>query len=184
MDQRYEGLGLPHAPQVRENLEERLRDFLQSIDQDSTFRVRTRHGFTQAASKGWVGLHQGETLSPSKYSWSVDPLLEYLESLAESKGLGIDLGSILIDGEEIFFEGSYTVHTAKGDVITADELAARLDGVELLFVGESHTDYEFHQVQLRTIEELQRRGRGDAVWTNRDAMAHARNLKLHQLFFS
>ena len=49
--------------------------------------------------------------------------------------------------------------TAKGDVITAAELAARLDGVELLFVGESHTDYEFHQVQLRVIEELQRRGR-------------------------
>ncbi|MBP7589933.1 MAG: ChaN family lipoprotein [Thermoanaerobaculia bacterium] len=49
--------------------------------------------------------------------------------------------------------------TAKGEVITPAELAARLDGVELLFVGESHTDYEFHQVQLRTIEELQRRGR-------------------------
>jgi len=49
--------------------------------------------------------------------------------------------------------------TAKGDVITPAELAARLDGVELLFVGESHTDYEFHQVQLRTIEELERRGR-------------------------
>ena len=49
--------------------------------------------------------------------------------------------------------------TAKGDVITAAELDALLDGVELLFVGESHTDYEFHQVQLRVIEELQRRGR-------------------------
>jgi uncharacterized iron-regulated protein len=49
--------------------------------------------------------------------------------------------------------------TAKGDLVTAAELAARLDGVELLFVGESHTDYEFHQVQLRVIEELQRRGR-------------------------
>lgn len=49
--------------------------------------------------------------------------------------------------------------TARGEVVTASELAARLDGVELLFVGESHTDYEFHQVQLRVIEELQRRGR-------------------------
>ena len=49
--------------------------------------------------------------------------------------------------------------TAKGDLITAAELATRLDGVELLFVGESHTDYEYHQVQLRVIEELQRRGR-------------------------
>jgi len=49
--------------------------------------------------------------------------------------------------------------TAKGDVVTPRELAARLDGVALLFVGESHTDYEFHQVQLRVLEELERRGR-------------------------
>ena len=99
MDQRYEGLGISHNPQSADDLEGRLLDFLQSVDQDSTFRVRVRHGFTKAASKGWVGLHQGETLSPSKYSWSVDPLLVYLESLAEVEGLGIDLGSIVIDGE-------------------------------------------------------------------------------------
>ncbi len=49
--------------------------------------------------------------------------------------------------------------TAKGDVVTPRELAARLDDVALLFVGESHTDYEFHQVQLRVLEELARRGR-------------------------
>ena len=111
MDQRYEGLGIPHELHIADDLdfdlEERLRGFLQSIDRDSTFRVRTRHGFTKAMAKGWVGLHQGETLSPSKYSWSVDPLLDYLEAIAESEGLGIDLGSILIDGEEVFFEGSY-----------------------------------------------------------------------------
>jgi hypothetical protein len=58
MDQRYEGLGMPRGVQIAEDLEERLRDFLQSIDRDSTFRVRARHGFTKAASKGWVGLHQ------------------------------------------------------------------------------------------------------------------------------
>jgi hypothetical protein len=28
-----------------------LRDFLQSIDRNSTFRVRTRHGFTKAARR-------------------------------------------------------------------------------------------------------------------------------------
>ncbi len=78
---------------------------------------------------------------------------------AEEKVLDLPLGDparrdrqapVVLDG---------VTDTAKGDVITAAELAARLDGVELLFVGESHTDYEFHQVQLRTIEELQRRGR-------------------------
>jgi uncharacterized iron-regulated protein len=48
---------------------------------------------------------------------------------------------------------------ARGDVITPPELAARLDGVKLVFVGESHTEMEFHRVQLRVVQELQRRGR-------------------------
>jgi uncharacterized iron-regulated protein len=51
------------------------------------------------------------------------------------------------------------VDAARGDTITPGELAARLDGVKLLFVGESHTDIEFHRVQLKLIEELHRRGR-------------------------
>jgi uncharacterized iron-regulated protein len=49
--------------------------------------------------------------------------------------------------------------SARGDVVTPPELAARLDGLRLLFVGESHTDIEFHKVQLRVIQELHRRGR-------------------------
>ena len=48
---------------------------------------------------------------------------------------------------------------ARGDTIGPAELAARLDSVKLVFVGESHTDIEFHRVQLRVIQELQRRGR-------------------------
>ena len=48
---------------------------------------------------------------------------------------------------------------ATGDVVTPPELAARLDGVKVLFVGESHTDVEFHKVQLRVVQELQKRGR-------------------------
>jgi uncharacterized iron-regulated protein len=35
--------------------------------------------------------------------------------------------------------------------VTLPVLAARLDGVKLVFVGESHTDMEFHRVQLRVI---------------------------------
>ena len=46
-----------------------------------------------------------------------------------------------------------------GALLTPRELAERLDGVGLLFVGESHTDMEFHRVQLRVIQELHRRGR-------------------------
>ena len=48
---------------------------------------------------------------------------------------------------------------ATGEVVTPPELAARLDPVSLVFLGESHTDIEFHQVQLRVLEELRRRGR-------------------------
>jgi len=46
-----------------------------------------------------------------------------------------------------------------GEVITPAELAARLDGVRLLFVGESHTNDDFHQAQLRVVQELHKRGR-------------------------
>lgn len=49
--------------------------------------------------------------------------------------------------------------SARGEVVTPAELAARLDGVRLLLVGESHTEMEFHRVQLRVLEELVRRGR-------------------------
>ena len=48
---------------------------------------------------------------------------------------------------------------ARNDTLTPPELAARLDGVKLLFVGESHTDVEFHKVQLRVLQELHKRGR-------------------------
>lgn len=48
---------------------------------------------------------------------------------------------------------------ARGDTIGPAELAARLDGVRLLFVGESHVDAEFHRVQLEVLRQLERRGR-------------------------
>ncbi|HKI00642.1 MAG TPA: ChaN family lipoprotein [Thermoanaerobaculia bacterium] len=49
--------------------------------------------------------------------------------------------------------------TRTGDLITPAELAKRLKGVRLLLVGESHTDMDFHRVQLRVVEELVRQGR-------------------------
>lgn len=51
------------------------------------------------------------------------------------------------------------VDAARGDTIGPAELAARLDGVQLAFVGESHVDMEFHRVQLRVLQELAKRGR-------------------------
>jgi len=58
--------------------------------------------------------------------------------------------SIVLDG---------IVDTAADATLTTGELAARLDGVRLLFIGESHTDIAFHRVQLQVIRELQKRGR-------------------------
>lgn len=78
---------------------------------------------------------------------------------AEEKILDLPIGDPARRDREAPVVLDGVTDTATGDVITAAELAKRLDGVELLFIGESHTDYEFHQVQLRTIEELQRRGR-------------------------
>ncbi len=49
--------------------------------------------------------------------------------------------------------------TAAQEEITPAALAVRLDEVELLFVGESHTDMDVHRVQRRVIEALVERGR-------------------------
>ena len=49
--------------------------------------------------------------------------------------------------------------TRTGALLGPADLAARLADVRLLLVGESHTDADFHQVQLRVLEELQRAGR-------------------------
>lgn len=49
--------------------------------------------------------------------------------------------------------------TSTGQALSPDELAARLDGVRVLFVGESHTSVEFHAVQLSVMKALAKRGR-------------------------
>jgi len=46
-----------------------------------------------------------------------------------------------------------------GDVISADDLAARLRNTRLLLIGESHTTADFHRVQLRVIRALHDAGR-------------------------
>ncbi len=49
--------------------------------------------------------------------------------------------------------------TATGEVLTPQELAERLADTRLLFIGEDHTDMDFHRVQAKIIEELYRSGR-------------------------
>lgn len=46
-----------------------------------------------------------------------------------------------------------------GELITPGELPARLAGVDLLLVGESHTNIDSHRVQHRIVDELDRAGR-------------------------
>lgn len=49
--------------------------------------------------------------------------------------------------------------SATGEVLSANQLAARLRDTRLLLVGESHTTADFHRVQLRVIRALQDAGR-------------------------
>jgi uncharacterized iron-regulated protein len=48
---------------------------------------------------------------------------------------------------------------ATGEIVTPKDLALRLAGVRMVFVGESHTSMEYHNVQRRLIEELVAAGR-------------------------
>ncbi len=49
--------------------------------------------------------------------------------------------------------------TRRGEMITPEELAERLEGVRLLLVGESHTNMEAHRVQLSVVRGLVEAGR-------------------------
>jgi uncharacterized iron-regulated protein len=49
--------------------------------------------------------------------------------------------------------------TGTGDILSANQLAARLSGTRLLLIGESHTTADFHRVELRVIQALQESGR-------------------------
>ena len=49
--------------------------------------------------------------------------------------------------------------TASGELLTPREMAERLADTRILFIGEDHTDMDFHRVQARVIEELHRSGR-------------------------
>ncbi len=46
-----------------------------------------------------------------------------------------------------------------GELLTPAELPARLAGVQVLFVGESHASMDFHRAQLRVLQELVAAGR-------------------------
>jgi uncharacterized iron-regulated protein len=78
---------------------------------------------------------------------------------ADDRALTLPIGDPACRDKEAALVLDGITDTSRGDVVTPPELAARLDGVKLLFVGESHTDIEFHRAQLRVIQELHKRGR-------------------------
>jgi len=49
--------------------------------------------------------------------------------------------------------------TSNGALITPQEMAQKLAGTGILFIGENHTDQAFHDAQLRTIKALHDAGR-------------------------
>ncbi len=49
--------------------------------------------------------------------------------------------------------------TRTGELLSPAQLVERLADVDILLIGESHTDMESHLIQLRVIEELHRAGR-------------------------
>jgi uncharacterized iron-regulated protein len=53
--------------------------------------------------------------------------------------------------------------TATGELLTPTQLARRLADVRVLFVGEEHTNGEFHRIQLAVIDALHRAGRAVTV---------------------
>ncbi len=67
--------------------------------------------------------------------------------------------------------------TANGDVITDTEMARRLAEARVLFIGEQHTDSNFHAVELRAIQALHAAGRKVIIglemfpWTQPPALA-------------
>jgi len=78
---------------------------------------------------------------------------------ADDRALRLPIGDPARRGREAPLVLDAITDTTRGDLITPGELAARLDPVSLVFVGESHTDMDFHRVQLRVIRELSARGR-------------------------
>ena len=78
---------------------------------------------------------------------------------ADDRALNLPIGDPARKDREAVLVLDGITDAVRGDVITPPELAARLDGVKLVFVGESHTDVEFHRVQLRVVQELHKRGR-------------------------
>ncbi len=78
---------------------------------------------------------------------------------AQQKSLHMAIGDPARKDKEVRLVLDAVTDTVTGDLITPAEAVARLSGVDIVFLGESHTSMGFHRAQLRVIEGLQRAGR-------------------------
>lgn len=79
--------------------------------------------------------------------------------LAGQEGLHMKIGDPARSGREVPVVLDGVTDTATGELITPEEMAKRLQGVGVLFIGENHTNQEFHDVQFRAIRALHEAGR-------------------------
>jgi uncharacterized iron-regulated protein len=80
-------------------------------------------------------------------------------ALAQQRTLHLPIGDPARKEKEARLVLDAITATASGEMLTPRDLAARLTDTKLLFIGESHTSMDFHRVQFRIIQELQRAGR-------------------------
>jgi len=78
---------------------------------------------------------------------------------ADQAVLHMEIGDPARKDKEVELKLDGITDTSTGDTITPQQLAERLTDVGLLFIGETHTNLDFHNVQFRVIQELHRAGR-------------------------
>lgn len=78
---------------------------------------------------------------------------------AEEEHLHQAIGDPARRDQEVAIVLDGIVDTRTGELVTPAEMAAGLRDVRLLLIGESHTDMDFHRVQLRVLQALVADGR-------------------------
>ena len=82
-----------------------------------------------------------------------------LTLLADQAVLHMEIGDAARKGREVPLKLDGITDTATGDLVTPEDMAKRLSNTGILFIGENHTNQEFHDVQFRTIKALREAGR-------------------------
>lgn len=78
---------------------------------------------------------------------------------ADQAVLHMQIGDPARSGTEVPLVLDGITDTETGKLVTPPEMARRLADTGLLFVGENHTNQDYHDAQLRVITELHRAGR-------------------------